>query len=336
MLRRFLALPVLALGVLAPGSAFASQDWFASVYSPQGVEVRADERLFTLFATLNALGYDDAPIVRQYPVARREFSPVRAHVRQALSGLDPKLKDQVSAFFDEHPLALGEYVAYTAQLGPAPTFTAPAAAQPAQLQGFEKQLAAVYQAAKIHDLFAEVQDAYRNDTKAYLALVDEPLAKARKILRDPAGRAIVAMNDLDGRGAAQAVPMGSDALLVLGPSPKPDVQAVVRAYARLVLDPLVAKRGGVLKGAAEQAAVVRVSGGPALDGASDYASELLARAIAIKVASTDPAGDEEAQLKLGFAGIKEAVRAVDTLGKPDRPLEQVVPDVLAGIELRKK
>ncbi|MBS2028829.1 MAG: hypothetical protein JST54_13085 [Deltaproteobacteria bacterium] len=336
MLRRAL-LPLVALGLLlAPGSAFAAQDWFASVYSPQGVEVRADERLFTLFAVMNALGYDDAPVVRQYPVARREFSHVRAHVRQALASLDPKLKEQMSAFFDEHPLALGQYVAYTAQLGPAPQFAAPASVQPAQLQGFEKQLAAVYQAAKIHELFAEVQEAYRADTKAYLALVDEPLGKARKILRDPAGRAIVAVNDLDGRGAAQAVPVGADALLVLGPSPKPDVQAVVRAYARLVLDPILAKRGGVLKGAAEQAAVVRVNGGPALESASDFASELLARAIAIKVASTDPAGDEEAQLKLGFAGIKEAVRAVDTIGKPDRPLEQVVPDVLAGIELRKK
>jgi hypothetical protein len=332
-------LPVVLAAALAliPAAAFAtSQDWFASVYSPQGVEVRADERLFTLFATLNALGYDEAPVVRQNPVPKRELSPVRVRVRQSLATLDPKLKDQVSAFFDAHPLPLAKYVAYTAQLGPAPSFTAPAGAQPAELAGFEKQLAAVYQAAKMHELFAEVQDAYRTDTKAYLALVDEPLGKARKLLRDPSGRAIVAVNDLDGRGAAQAVGVGTDALLVLGPSAKPDVQGVVRAYARLILDPLVAKRASALKGAADQAAVVRGSGGPALEGAADYASELLARAIAIKYASTDVAADEEAAQKQGFAGIKEAVRAVEQLGKTERPLEQVVPDVLAGIELHKK
>lgn len=333
--RRVLAACALA-ALLVPASSYAEPDWFASVYSPNGVEIRADERLFTLFATLNALGYDEAPVVRKDPIPRREYSPVRVRVRQALATLDPKLKAQVNGFFDAHPLPLARYVAYVGQLGPAPTFAAPASIQPAELRGFEKQLAAVYQAGKLAEVFAEVQDAYRTDTKAYISTVDEPLAKARKLLRDPAGRAIVAVNDLDGRGASQAVGVGADALLVLGPSSKADVEGVVRAYAKLILEPITSKRGGVLKGAAEQAAVVRGSGGPQLEGAGDYAGELLARAIAIKCASADPAADEEAALKQGFAGIKEAVRAVDQLGKTEKPLEQAVPDVLAGIELRKR
>jgi hypothetical protein len=332
LLRFAFACSLLAL----PATCLASSDWFASVYSPKGVEIRADERLFTLFATLNALGYDDAPIVRKDPVPRREFSPVRAEVRQSLATLDPKLKAQVNAFFDAHPLPLGKYAAYTAQLGPAPDFAAPASAQPGELHGFEKELAAVYRAAQVQALFASVQDAYRADTKSYIAAIDGPLSQARALLGDPAGRVIVAVNDLDGRGAAQAVALGSNALLVLGPAQKADVQGAVRAYARLILDPLVAQRATVLKGAAEQAAVVRGSGGPALEGAADYASELLARAISIKVASSDPTADEEAALKQGFAGIKEAVHAVDELGKPDRPLAQVVPDVLARIELHKR
>lgn len=339
-MRRHATLPRVAWALAAtllllPRAGRASSDWFASVYSPKGVEVRADERLFTLFATLNALGYDEAPVVRRDPVPKRAFSPVRVKVREALATLDPKLKDKVSAFFDAHPLPLARYVAYTAQLGPAPSFTAPAGVQPAELAGFEKQLAQVYEAAKVHELFAQVQEAYRADTKAYLGQLDEPLSKARKLLHDPPGRAIVAVNDLDGQGAAQAVPVGAESLLVLGPSKEPNVQGVVRAYARLVLDPVVARRAGALRGAADQAAVVRGSGGPALEGAADYASELLARAIAIKVASTDPAGDEQAALEQGFAGIKDAVRAVDELGKGERPLEQSVPDVLARIELHR-
>ena len=334
--RRLLRLALASSLLALPATTFASSDWFASVYSPKGVEIRADERLFTLFATLNALGYDDAPIARKDPLPRYEFSPVRTEVRQALATLDPKLKAQVNAFFDAHPLPLAKYAAYAAQLGPAPDFTAPASAQPAELHGFEKQLAAVYRAANVQALFAAVQDAYRADTKSYIAAIDGPLFQARKLLHDPAGRTIIAVNDLDGRGAAEAVPLGADALLVLGPASKPDVQGAVRAYARLVLDPLVAKRASALKGAAEQAAVVRGSGGPALDGAADYASELLARAIAIQVASQNPTADEDAALKQGFAGIKEAVHAVAELGKPDRPLDQVVPDVLARIELHKR
>lgn len=334
--RRLLLAACALVALLVPTSSFAAQDWFASVYSPNGVEIRADERLFTLFATLNALGYDDAPVLRKDPIVKREYSPVRLRVRQALATLDPKVKDGVNAFLDAHPLPLSKYVAYAAQLGPAPGFAAPASIQPKELAGLEKQLAAVYQAGKLHELFAEVQEGYRADTKSYIASVDEPLARARKLLRDPAGRAVVAVNDLDGRGASQAVGVGADALLVIGPSARADVQGVVRAYARLILEPITSKRGGVLKGAAEQAAVVRGSGGPALESAGDYAGELLARAIAIKAASTDAAADEEAALKQGFAGIKEAVRAVDTLAKADKPLEQAVPDLLAGIELRKR
>lgn len=320
----------------APATALAGPDWFASVYSPKGVEIRADERVFTLFATLNALGYDDGPVARKQPVVRHEFSPVRAEVRQALATLDPKLIAQVNAFLDAHPRPLADYAAYTAQLGPAPDFAAPASAQPAELRGFEKELAAVYRAANLHALFAKVQDAYRADTERYIGAIDGPLAQAQKLLRNPSGRVVVAVNDLDGRGAAQAVGLGADSLLVLGPGNAADVQGAVRAYARLILDPLVAKRATVLKGAAEQAAVVRGSGGPALDGAADYASELLARAIAIQVASSNAAADEEAAQKQGFAGIKDAVRAVEEMGKSDRPLEQAVPDALARIDLHKR
>jgi len=336
-LSRLLAIALVWVALCAaPAPCFAASDWFASVYSPQGVEVRADERLFTLFATFNALGYDVAPVVRKDPVARRAYSPVRVRVREALAGLDPKLLAQVNAFFDAHPLPLAQYVAYTAQLGPAPSFSAPAGIAPASLAGFEKQLAAVYQAAKVGALFAQVQEAYRADTKAYVPVIDGPLAQARTLLRDPPGRAIVAVNDLDGQGAVQAVSVGSDTkLLVVGPSATPDVEGVVRAYARLVLAPIMGKKAGALKGASEQAAVVRGSGGPELTSAADYATALLARAIAIKVTARDAAASEKAAEKQGFAGIKDAVRAVGELAKPGRPLDQVIPDVLARIDLKR-
>ena len=83
-------------------------------------------------------------------------------------------------------------------------------------------------------------------------------------------------------------------------------------------------QGTALKGAADQAAVVRGSGGPQLDSAADYGSELLARAMAIKVASSDPNADEEEALKLGFSGIKEAVKGLDEWAKSDKPLEVLV------------
>ena len=324
-----------ALTLVAPNARAATGDWFTQVYSPGGVEVRADERLFTLFALLNALGYDEAPIVRKEPVAKRELSPVRVQVRQALATLDPAVTEKVSAFFDAHPAPLSDYVAYVLQLDAAPTFTAPAGAHPKALAGFEKQLAAVYEAGKLHEVFAQVQSGYRASTEAYLSAVDGPLGAARKLLRDPAVRAVVAVNDLDGRGITHAVALDDGAFLVIGPSGKPDVEAAVRAFARVVLDPVTGRKASALKGAADQAAVVRGSGGPALEGAAEYESELLARAIAIKVAAADANAAEEQALKQGFAGIKEAVKLVDDLAKPDQPLDAAVGDLLGKIDLKK-
>lgn len=328
------ALTAVALLAASPARA-AGGDWFASVHSPDGIEIRADERLFTLYALLNAMGFDDGPVVRKAPVPKREFSPVRQQVRQALATLDPKLKEQVSAFFDAHPLPLAKYVAFVAQLDAAPTFASPAGIQPAELAGFEKLLAQTYESGHVKELFAKVQDDYRASTKAYVAQVDAAFGKARKILHDPASRPVLAVNDLDGRDAAHGVAVGGEGLAVIGPSAKANAQAAVRAWARSVLDPVVAKKAGALKGAGEQAAIVRGSGGPALEGAADYASELLARAIAIKCASADANADEKAALEQGFAGIREAVRALDGLAKDTRPLDQAVADVLAGIDLKK-
>ncbi len=315
----------------APAPHSGTGDWFASVYSPAGVEVRADERLFTLYALLNAMGYDDGPVERALPIAKHEFSPVRKRVRQAVTALDPAVKDAVSAFFDGHPQPISQYAAFTLRLGPAPDF----ANGSWELKGFEELLARVYKQAHIHELFAQVQAEYRRDTEGYLTVVDGPMTQARKLLRNPLITAVVAVNDLDGRGASVGVSVDSQAVLVLGPSPKPNAVGVVRSFARQVLDPVVAKKPTALKGAADQAAVVRGNGGPGLDSGADYASELLARAVAIKVASTDPAWDEDDALKLGFAGIKEAVKGLDEWAKSDKPLEVVVPDLLARIDLKK-
>ncbi len=327
------------VGISTPAHAAPSAptDWYTSVYSPGGVEVRADERLFTLYALLNALGYDQAPVVRKEPVPKHEFSAVRVRVRQALATLDPRLKEQVSNFFDAHPLPLSKYVAYTLSLGPAPSFSS--AGAPAELAGFDKQLAQVYEAGQLHNLFAQVQQDYRADTRGYLAAIDQPLTQARKLLHDPKLTVVLAVNDLDGQGLARGIPLNTqDVVLVLGPDSKPDVQAMVRALGRVVLDPVMAKKATALKGAAEQAAVARGSdmgSGAVLESGADYASELLARALAIKVASTNQAADEEAALKLGYVGIKEAVKGLDDLAKGDKPLDVSVPDLLAKIDLKK-
>src|SRR5437588_717649 len=64
---------VLALGgltLLAPSAARAEADWFASLYTAEGVELRADERVFALYAVLNATGYDEGPVAVEQKLLR--------------------------------------------------------------------------------------------------------------------------------------------------------------------------------------------------------------------------------------------------------------------------
>ena len=58
---------LLALLVLIATPAFAASkgDWFASLYTGDGVELRNDERIFTLFAIFNAMGFDEGPVTRK-------------------------------------------------------------------------------------------------------------------------------------------------------------------------------------------------------------------------------------------------------------------------------
>ena len=85
-----------AIALLVPAVARAD-DWANSLYSEGGVEVRADERVFALFALFNAMGLNDAPILRKDPILKREYDPVRERVRDLLR-IDPKLRPEVEAF----------------------------------------------------------------------------------------------------------------------------------------------------------------------------------------------------------------------------------------------
>ena len=119
--------------------ARAETDWFASLYTNEGVELRADERVFALYALLNGMGYDEAPVVRSLPVTARDMPPVRLKVRSQVR-IDDAAAEKLNAFFNAHPKAVEAYGRYALALkGPLGFERTPAA--PADLKGFETLLA---------------------------------------------------------------------------------------------------------------------------------------------------------------------------------------------------
>ncbi|MDY7231123.1 hypothetical protein [Hyalangium rubrum] len=289
---------LLALGAWP---ARAETDWFASVYTPGGIEIRADARVFSLFALLNRAGYDAGPLRREHPVPAYRYSPARTRVREALAGADPSVLQRAQAFFDAHPLPLERYLALAVRLEDGGALPA----ELRELEGLETLLDHVEAKWPVPALRTETFDDYRAAMRAYLAVADAPLQRAQQLLRLPeSGPGIrLVVNLLAEEGWVRGFHTGLRVVVVVGPGRTPEVERVVREYARLMLPPQVGEQ-----------AQARWTAGPALlreaqalgareATVGDYAVALLSRALAL-AALQAPDSAYEAAHREGYFGLK--------------------------------
>jgi hypothetical protein len=289
----------LCLGALP---ARAQEDWFASLYTPGGIELRADARVFSLFALLNRTGYDTGTLRREHPVPAWQYTPARARVREALGGADPSVLQRAQAFFDAHPLPLERYLAVTVRMQ-----DEDAPAEPRELAGLEVLLDRVEAHWPVAALRAETYADHRTAMRAYLPLLEEPWRKTHRLLQTPEGQPglRVVVNLLDAEGQAHGFRTGQGAVVVVvGPSPTPALERVMWEYARALLSPRIAEQ-----------AQARWAAGPALLreaqalGAREttvgaYATALLSRALALAALGAPPTAYDNAGRE-GYFGLKE-------------------------------
>jgi hypothetical protein len=331
---RIITLFTAALVVMGtPAVAQPVNDWFASLYTPEGVELRADQRIFDLYAVFNAMGYDEAPVSRRDPVPKREFNPVRQQVRMAAAaGLDEALRQKIDAFFDSHPVPAAKYVAYTLRLSAAPNFT-PTADAGRDLAGLEGLLSAADAKLKLSDAFEKTQGDQRSMLKSYLKDIDGPLAAARKLLKlkddDEDQRTVLALNLLEAPGAAESLWVDKEQVVVVGPSSKANVPAVVREYARLHVAPAVMRKASSYK----------FDVPPGVHGSTtDYVIETTVRAVALKTAVPSNAQDAELEslAKSGYGEVREMARTLDDFAKSDRSLDAYLAEAWPRVEATRK
>lgn len=289
----------------SPALAASDSDWFASLYTGEGTELRADERVFALYAIFNAVGFDAGPVARKEPVPRVVYHPVRQAVRSKVLGGDGEVKKAADAFFDAHPVALRKYLAY-ALSGGAPPFTAGAKEKElAELKGFEQVLARAWSGWKLDAVLGQVQGDYRKTIKTYLTAIDEPLGRARKLLKVGEGgpQSLLVVNLLDAQDGVTGALIGADVVIVVGPADKPNVEGVVREFARVLVEPAVAKKASAWAGGP---AVLREAqlAGASEQSVEDYATALVTRALALKAFEANDAAYDAAAAK-GYFGLKE-------------------------------
>jgi hypothetical protein len=320
---------LLALGAFR---AQAEADWFSRLYTPRGTELRADSRVFTLFALLNRAGYDAGPVRREHPVPAYRYSPARARVREALAGADPAVLQRAQAFFDAHPLPLERYLALALLLED----EAPVPAELRELEGLETLLDQVEAKWPVASLRAETFDQYRGEMRSYLAVVDGPLQRAQRLLRVPeTGPGVrIVVNLLASEGWVRGYRTAQGVVLVVGPGKTPELERLMAEYARLLLPPQVGEQ-----------AQARWAAGPALlreaqalgareATVGEYAMALLSRAVALAAVEAPDSAYEAAQRE-GYFGLKGLA---GSFGEP-RPVDawalEGLARVGAGRSLRK-
>ena len=304
-----------------PAPVSPAEDWFSSVYTADGLEVRADVRVFTLFALFNRLGYDAGVKYREHPVPGFRYGPARTRVREALALAPPSVLAQAQAFLDAHPVPVEAYLARL--LG------GPQAPEARGLDGLEALLDRVEAEWPVAALRAETLELYRAEQRAWLPLLDAPLQQATRLLGLPEDKPAVrvVVNLLDAEGSLRWVETGSGWVLVVGPATRrPEMEPVVREFARGVLSfRMKARLESRWAGGAAALREARVAGvGEATVG--EYGVALLSRAVALMATGAQEAAYEAAG-RQGYFGLKTLARSFDD----PRPVDVWALDGLARV-----
>ena len=248
---RFLLIPAAVLGMIVLLAAAAEllvrfEPVRAPRPAPTGeyVRLQADERLFTLFAALNAAGYDEEN-------NEQGMSEVRRQVRAALAGAGGTIPPAPATLRPYLAMCRTIHVSQCAtwilQRGPAPDFARAvdgwALNAPAfPFLGFDRALAAFYRQADIASLWAAQRPAYEAEIARYRSLatpaVDEVFAYLR-ITAPPTAGVVVLPNLLDAYWRGYGPRVGDLSYVVMGPAVEPNVGLIQHEALHPILNPLV-------------------------------------------------------------------------------------------------
>jgi hypothetical protein len=301
--------------LVAVHAAPAGADWFLSTSSPGGVEVRADARLFALFAVLNAVGYDEGPVSQRHPFARGRFHPVRARVREQTRGRARSVEQLAERHLEHHPVSLARYVAEALDSRAADG-------------ALGRLLATAEREWELERLLGEVAPEYRAVQKGLLTTVDTPLRKAESLLRRPRGEVVLAVNLLQAEGTGVVVEAEGKWLVSFGPAfrGEPEALAAVAALGEAWMKAAAGKGVAGWRGGGAVLNAARARGAPE-DTLSSYVAALLGRALALRVVEA-PASAYERLERGGYFGLKDISRRFEH----NRAVEQWLPEALKGVE----
>ena len=205
------------------------------------VQLQADERLFTLFAALNAAGYDEENNVQG-------MSLVRQQVRADLAGKSLSSLAGLQPYFNVCRLIhISQCATWILQRGPAPDFVRAVdgwwLSVPAfPFLGFDRNLRAFYLEADIAGLWQKYRPVYEAEVARYQTLaapaIDQVFAYL-KIERPAAGSVRVLPNLLDAYWRGYGPRVGNLAYVIMGPAIDPNISLIQHEALHPLLNSLI-------------------------------------------------------------------------------------------------
>jgi hypothetical protein len=205
------------------------------------VQLGADERLFTLFAALNATGYDEEN-------NEQGFSSVRQAVRAELAAQQVPSLGRLRPYMAMcRAIHVSQCAAWILHRGPAPTFARavdgwPVSAPAFLFFGFAPALADFYQEAEIAARWRAQQPAYAAEIDRYRDLVTPAITALFAYLRldqPPTEGVVVLPNLLDAYWRGYGPQVGTLSYVVAGPSITPNVGLIQHEAMHPILNPLI-------------------------------------------------------------------------------------------------
>lgn len=331
-------LSTLALTAITLASPGAVRDAPMKLITQHGVELRADEDVFVLFAALNAAGYSEETERKGPPLRAPVFHGIRVDVRDALRSVRKKgSMDKVRNLFEKNPGEIEDYLSATLAL----SSKAKLSGTPAKLKG---NLPPVFDAlrdeGKLVKLFDDLAIKQRNHAKELKGMLEKDFAAASSILggtlRAP-GSLVVVPNPLDGHGIVRVVDHGDTRYVVVGPGHDTARVAILRAALRSALTAPSKASFGSARGFARSWDGLKTSrrirtefkDGPT------YLAESLTRAITHRVLSKKKSRDADEdfideQAKDGIRWARASLKLVDGLEK-GKPIAEQLPKVVGKV-----
>ncbi len=297
----------------------------------------ADERLFTMFAALNAAGLD-----REYPGL--SMSPVRLEVRKTLAEKElPSLK-KLGPIFDRVPDY--QLVVWILQRGSPPEFER---AEPgwwvtnraANFIGLKEALSEFYEEAEIHDLWKKVRPAYQSEIEHLTPLVNQSFVDVLKygnFNNLEFKQVVIIPNPLDSYYSGTGPQVGNIAYVVAGPT-ESDLNLkglVEHELLHSIIGPMIDQKINIIPKSTSKRlyAKLKKTMPPSYGTWKSMLEETLNRAINLRMLDDNNLRAQQLdRLETeGYLLIKPFDHALENYEQSGQTFEQYLPNILLGLE----